>query len=516
MKHLKKLLAVALAALLALCMCVTVFADPDDETTSPEDPNPGEETTNPGSITLTGTTKDKTYELYRIFDLVYSGEGDNKHVSYTIAEGWEAFFAADGEGAAYLVDENNEAGKLSPITVGTETKYIDITDGNVAEFSNAALTYALNHADLAVKEVTEAGEDGTETVDNLPLGYYLVRPVGATGILEGEKSICSLTSTTPDATIKIKAKYPPFDKTPDVEIDDPHSIGDVIPFTLTSEVPDTTGYTTTYVFRFKDTMNDGLAFQNDIKVLVNGVEIDAEYYTIDPDPGAYTFIVTVDVLKLIADGKAEAGQTVEVKYSAKITEDALVMVAENKAVLEYSNGPDTTETSVEVKVEVYTAALVIDKVDGKTKGKLSGATFILKDTATNKYYKYVAADEEAGTEAHVAWVDEADADQKTTDEAGYAAFNGLGKGTYELIEVKAPDGYNKLPNPVTVEIPGETPEIDEDAKVLKYTKTIENLTGPELPETGGIGTTIFYVLGSVLVVGAVVFLVAKKRMSIGK
>lgn len=533
MKHLKKLAAVALAAMLLLCMCVTAFADPTDEPTEPETPAEsstanGEEATNPGAITLNGTTKDRTYELYRIFDLVYSGE----HVSYSIAAGWADFFAEGGEGASYLVADNNAEGNLSPITIGTETMYIDITDVNMESFAAAALTYALNNPSLVVESVTETGEDGTETVDNLPLGYYLVRPVGATGILEGYKSICSLTSTTPTTEINIKAKYPPFEKTPDVEIDDPHSIGDIIPFTLKSEVPDMTGYTTEYIFRFKDTMNSGFALQNEISVWVNGADISDLVYSVETEDGSedknyYTieiagnsFTVTVDVLKLVQDGKAAVGQAVEIKYSAEITEDALIMVAENKAWLEYSNGPETIEKSVEVIIPVFTARIVIDKVDGDDNTPLPGAIFVLKNAETDKYYKYIAADEEAGTEAYVEWVDEEEADQITTDAEGYAAFEGLGEGTYELVEVKAPDGYNKLPNPVTVVIANDETAsehtTDPETKVQTYTARVENKTGSALPETGGIGTTIFYVVGGLLVAGAVVLLVTKKRMSVNK
>ena len=96
----------------------------------------------------------------------------------------------------------------------------------------------------------------------------------------------------------------------------------------------------------------------------------------------------------------------------------------------------------------------------------------------------------------------------TTDKDGAASFDGLANGTYHLVETKAPAGYNQLTAPVTITVNGD----DTGAK-LTVTEKVENQAGTLLPSTGGMGTTIFYVLGAVLVVGAGVLLVTKKRMS---
>ena len=100
------------------------------------------------------------------------------------------------------------------------------------------------------------------------------------------------------------------------------------------------------------------------------------------------------------------------------------------------------------------------------------------------------------------------------------AVEGLDADTYYLEETKAPGGYNKLAGPVEVEISHTvTDEGVHMTHTLKQDTTnvekveIENKSGTELPETGGIGTTIFYVLGSILVIGAVVLLITKKRMN---
>lgn len=97
----------------------------------------------------------------------------------------------------------------------------------------------------------------------------------------------------------------------------------------------------------------------------------------------------------------------------------------------------------------------------------------------------------------------------TTDNNGTATFGGLADGTYHLIETEAPAGYNPLTAPVPVTVAGS----NTDTAKLSVTAEVENKTGTTLPSTGGMGTTVFYVLGAVLVMGAVVLLVTKKRMS---
>ena len=124
-------------------------------------------------------------------------------------------------------------------------------------------------------------------------------------------------------------------------------------------------------------------------------------------------------------------------------------------------------------------------------------------TATKQYYKWNEENKK------VEWVDTiANATTVKTDKNGAASFNGLADGTYYLVETKAPAGYNLLENPHKVEVKGGSTEAD-----LSVNANVANSTGTTLPSTGGMGTTIFYVLGSALVLGAVVLLVTKKRMS---
>lgn len=194
----------------------------------------------------------------------------------------------------------------------------------------------------------------------------------------------------------------------------------------------------------------------------------------------------------------------------------------------YSNDPahDTT-TTVTDKEYVYSAEIVIDKYAGQedvadTSKKLAGAEFVLykEEAGVKSYYKYTAAAGE--TPAKVEWVAKAaDATVVTTDANGAAEFNGLKNGTYQLLEIKAPTGYNLLTDPVEVDINVELADdkiLTEGEIVacevnLSVTKQVENNTGVELPSTGGMGTTIFYTVGGLLMAAAVVLLITKKKLS---
>ena len=140
-----------------------------------------------GEIKVTGTTQDKSYSAYKIFDLTQSGE----NVSYTIAKEWEDFFT-DGAGKKYIADKNNEQGNLNPIVVNGTVKYINITNENIAAFAKAALD-ELNKEGIK-KTKTEKALGDSVTFSGLELGYYLVHPEGATEKEEGQNSIVSLTS----------------------------------------------------------------------------------------------------------------------------------------------------------------------------------------------------------------------------------------------------------------------------------------------------------------------------------
>lgn len=466
MKPMKQCAALLLALVLVFSMTVTVSAAEN------------------GTITINGATKEKVYELYRIFDLTMAGE---TAVAYTINEKWEAFFAEGGAGAGYIVDSGEG---LNPITVNKESKFINITDSNVEEFSRLAQVYAVG----LTADASQTATTDTLVFSGLPLGYYLVYPQGATDILEEDGCICSLTSTVPEAEVNVKATYPSITKTDDAVSAD---LGQTVNYTITGKVPDTTGFTT-YEYTVQDTMSSGLSFNQDVAVTFGGVEIAAavDYTTISNG-----FIVTFDM----AGYQDYAGEEIVITYSAVVNENAVVKdkVEKNKAILIYSSDPKDSEKKTEtppIEEEVYTSQIVIDKVDGTDNSvKLAGAEFILKNEQGQFYHLENNV---------VTWVAEADATPVTTDETGAASFDGLKDGTYYLVETKAPDGYNLLTEPVPVDV-----NKDGASKVsVSVVSEVANNSGTTLPETGGMGTTVFYTLGGALVLGACVLLITKKRM----
>lgn len=373
-----------------------------------------------GSITIKNPEPGKSYDIYKIFDLTYSG----KNVSYTIAEGWEGFFTT-GAGKGYLAEENSENSQLNPIVVGTTTKRIKITKDNVDEFAAAAFAFAVKNK--TPKTVT-AGADATPvTASELDLGYYLVYPKGATDVNEGQKSIVSLTSTTPKGEVDIKATYPTITKEADKKTAD---YGEDITYTITGKVPDTTGYES-YTYTITDTLSEGLTLDDkSVKVTVNN------------QPLTTGVTKTVEGQKLtldftnMKDLQGQVGQEIKVTYTAKLNEKAVIGKDgnANKAQLTYSNDPKESskkETTPEKTVSVYTGSITIDKYDGKDeskKTKLSGAKFILKNTE-GKYYQYDAKNQK------VSWVDKEQAEPKTTDTNGKAEFKGIADGDYELVEI---------------------------------------------------------------------------------
>lgn len=466
-----------------------------------------------GTITVQGVEANKTVNIYKIFDLTYFGSSDPKNVSYTIDSDWADFFREDGNGAQYIIEKNNAENTLNPIVIGDAEKYINITDSNVSAFSDAALKYTIA-SNLEPDKTQAAGTEASNTVtlDGLDLGYYLVYPVGASEKKNDTYScVCSLNSTVPDGTVDIKATYPAIEKT----VDKPSGVqvGETVTYNITGTVPNTTGFDH-YTYKITDEMSAGLTFQKDVAVKFGSEDItvhDNDKVTIDYSSKINGFILNFDMTKY----QAYKGQAITVTYSAVVNEQAVAVVSNNTATLTYSNDPANntkTDTTPSVEEKVFSAKIVINKIDEKD-NKLAGAEFVLKNKE-GKFYKSTIDAEEKLTK--VEWIGgdgnvPQDADKVTTNEEGTANFPGLKNGTYYLVEVKAPDGYNKLTGEVKVVVQGND---DNDITDLTVTSDrIVNKTGSVLPTTGGMGTTLFYIIGGLLAAGAAVLLIVKRRMN---
>lgn len=262
-------------------------------------------------------------------------------------------------------------------------------------------------------------------------------------------------------------------------------------------------------------------------------------HTIDGAEVIDTFDITITEA---GEAKLPVGGMIVVTYKATINANALKYdEVNNKATLDYGDENHTTSTETPEVPTKYIDVNILKfaKTESGETG-LAGAEFTLSKNEdgsdpisfvdlTNGNYR-VATKEDATTTTTVV-------SPAGTDVLGKINLDGLGAGTYYLTETKAPDGYNLLKAPVKIVITettdattGETtltvqiPELNEDGSVkedadgnevlmLANPVKVQNMTGAELPSTGGIGTTIFYVLGGILVVGAGILLVVKKRMS---
>lgn len=482
----KKLFAVLVALTLVLSMGTIAFATDDTTPTK-------------GTITINNAVKGESYTIYKMFDFVPVA-GSTTNGRYTVAAGWQGFL--DGEGAAYLAIDA-DAGTI--VWVEKENETPEELAIRKAELAKKAVAYAEAHEDTIEGETIKA-EGTTVIFSDLELGYYAVDTSLGT--------ICALTTTNKDATVEEKNGQPKVEKkilennTP-VDANNV-KIGDTVNYKATV----TTGKgTVNYVIH--DKMSAGLTFDaGSVVVTYNGETLEAgkdnDYvltYATDETPLADDCTFEIDFTDDF-EKRLEADKEIIVTYSATLNDDAEIGSTgnPNEISLKYGDAQETTKDTV----ITYTTKLVIDKieiVDGE-KVSLKGAGFTLyKKNAENAYE--VVGEIAAGETTEFVWT-------------------GLSEGDYKLSETTTPAGYNTI-NDIEFTITCTEPETVNaatDKAVWSTTSTkisavdastfkgeIENKTGSLLPETGGIGTTIFYIVGITLMLGAAIVLISKKRMA---
>ena len=449
-----------------------------------------------GSITIDNAIVGKTYTIYRIFNL-NSHNTDYSAINYTVSEKWTAFFAEGAPGRAY-VDIDKTYGYV-----------VWKTGASPANFAAAAIKFA---ADKGIAHDGQAvAAPGTVKFDDLALGYYLVQSdLGA---------LCSLDTTMPNVTIKEKNSESTVDKqvqedsTGDYGDHNDADIGQTVNFKTTINVVD--GEPKNYVLH--DTMSAGLTFDPASVAVTIGERTlakDTDYTLLTSNlTDGCTFEVK------FKDGVLKPNDVVEVAYSAKVNEYAVIGGTgnDNKTHLTYS---DTPKSTGERLTKTYVWQFDVFKYamrDGK-EIPLAGAQFVLYKTVNDeKFYAQVANGKITG------WTDDKEkATVFETPDNGKFVIAGLDADTYYLEETKAPDGYNRLKEPVNVVITANIASGKTVTATITYNETatgtvrIENQTGVELPSTGGIGTTVFYVIGGLLMGVAVVLLVTRKKMSTSK
>ena len=554
MKNMKKIFALVISVLLVMSMLTVAFADPT-----------------PHSITITNTNEHisingKKYSAYKLFDSTHSGTAYAYTMS-TSSQFYDAKLVSGTDVASGSLVEllrtyftfTANTSDSSKINVVPKSGF----DSNVRTFADAIQPF-LSSKTADATSPAAANETATITLpsDDAGNGYYIV--TGSASPTDGATthdvvSAVILTNEDPTAAINPKADAPQLDKkiTGEFKLDDAGNaataeVGKIVSFELDSNVPDLTGYTT-YTYTIHDTMSSGLDFLTGttatsvqgLVLKINDETIATTGYTVVVS--GRSFDLTIPKATLETYNK---GDSIVVTYSAKVNASALnTNYEKNTANLEYSNNPyDSSEhdTTPDDTVYVIDINIDVDKYAGSDTGSpLAGASFLLFKGTTQPADADLAWYHYNTTTNEVEWVARASADTFTTGSTGHFDPNQV-RGlkaestgtTYGLLETAAPTGYNLLTAPIIITLTGsytpgtETTTASCSIEATQGTVTggeidlsqtpaaqpvdeipVSNESGQQLPSTGGIGTTLFYVGGGILVLAAVILLVTKKRMS---
>ena len=486
-KTFKKLMAALLAVALLCAMAVPAFAADA-----------------PGSITISNAVAGETYNAYKMFDVLgQNGEGSDTTYTYKVDSKWRAFFSESGAGHQYI-----QLDKLDqPIP----------TEGLTAEqkqaFAKAAVAYATDPSNRIIAAGTEtaSGTNGTiasVTISNLPLGYYVVdTSLGSLCSLDtvGGANV-AITEKNGVPTIKKKVKTA---GTNDYSSSNTAAVGDTVSYKVTINAKKgAAGYVLT------DTLSKGLTFdQNSIQITdsKNKTLVKDSDYTVTTTNNSDNTTFQITFLPSYLN-TVDNSTVIDVTYNAVLNKDAIIANGTtgntNTAQLQYGNG-----STVEEKTNTYSFKFDLVKTD-KSNKLLEGAEFQLYTLQNGgKPLKFVATADgyrlaQTGEENTVTTL--------VLKEKKAYTISGLNKQPYYLEETKAPGGYNRLTDRVPVDLTQDS--VRTPATITNETLTqntgfkVENNAGATLPSTGGMGTTLFYVIGGGLMVAAVVLLVTKKRM----
>jgi len=456
------------------------------------------ETPQTGSLTLTKTDGEGNalqgaqFTLYKIMDLT-PGQAVGEYAKYSVVP----HYASELQG-------------VSPDSLG------NYSAAEIEAKVNELLKKTNSDTNSILVPATNA--DGQATKTGLALGYYLVvETVTPAGYVSGRPFFVAIPSTNSnidsadgtdwqyDITVAAKNSEVPLEKKiideDDTLVDaDTVTVGDNVNYRVQTTIPNYAdeyfGSGGTVIFELKDTMSAGLSFNDDIRVFVDGTEVSesTSTWTHTASSSGYKLSFATEFLK------ANRGKLVEITYSAKVTEDAIIGTDgnTNKVVLEFSNNPQNlckTDKKDDETV-VYTFAIAIEKFAGSD--YLEGAKFAL--------YSDAACTQEVLSAL-------------TTDASGIITFERVAAGTYYLKELQSPEGYKLLTNPIKVEIEatytngvldgGFTLTVDgtviaatSGAQITRYDLTagiatiaVENQKGFTVPETGGMGIILFLLVG---------------------
>ena len=491
MKHMKKLASLLLALVMVFAVGTTAFAAQEGELTG-------------GSITIDNAVSGQTYSIYQILYLESYSTDANGNATGAYA------YKANSAWADWL---KTQTSYVSIDAQGYVTWDAATDDATVAAFAKAAQAEATKQGSTITADSTTTASSTTVTFSDLKLGYYLVDSTLGT--------LCSLDTTNPSVTIQEKNVAPGNEKK--VEEDSTGNygekndadIGQTVKFqsTITAQAG-----AENYVFH--DKMSAGLTYTGVTSVTLNGTAVDntdEKAYTVKTSELGDDCTFHVVFTQAFCD-TLKANDKIVISYTATVNKDAVVGGNGNKneSWLKYGENNDLTTTPSETTTYTWDVDVFKYTKNGETEKPLAGAKFTLSKKADGT--DPIALVNEGNNVYRVATKDDTNTvTEITTDSTGKFTIKGLDSDTYYLTETAAPAGYNKLADPITIVI-GENgvvngttdaPQGVEEVKVL-------NQSGSELPSTGGMGTTIFYVVGSILLIGAAILLITKKRMDAEK
>lgn len=459
-------------------------------------------------LTLQNTVEGHTYEVYQVFSGTLSTK-DNKKVLFDLKWG---------------------SGVKANAYTGTTAK----AKAETLENEDAARAFAKELVDqkkLSDATKTVQSTTGTTEIAGLAAGYYLVKDTDSSLTNKNDSYTAYILQVVGDATASVKSDVPSSEKKVK-DINDSTDtkttgwqdaadwdIGDEVPFKIEGTLPSNYDKYTKYTLKFHDKEEAGLTFKLDtVKVFIDDVEIKTGFQVVEKPGDGDTFDVVFENLKTT---KAKNGSKVRVEYKSVLNENANLGKPGNKNTMymEFSNNPNNeqggeTGKTPEDTVIVFTYKVSVNKVNEKNE-KLEGAEFKLEKKVKPNSDEWKIITKVDGTAGDV------------------FEFKGIDDGEYRLTETKAPDNYDKLSDPIyfTVSaghVDGADPYLDtfsgnitsgnvgemaftanKDTGILST--IIQNKPGSSLPETGGMGTTVLYTAGTLMILAAAAFLVMKKK-----
>lgn len=498
MKKFKKIVSILLTAIMVLAMCVPVMAT---------------ESSPSSTYKITAPATNHVYQIYQIFTGDLSSDGKLSNLKW----------GENGTGTKGATVDTNIIDALMAVNSKSDKEILEVVE-----------SYA--NLKTPIKTVTNSA-----SYDAVP-GYYLIKDDETVTIADAYttyivKVVSNINITPKSAVPSFEKKIKDINDTESTEYtiwqdSADYDIGDEIPFKLQGTVASNyADYKGKYYFAFHDVAETGLTFNADtVKAYLGETEIAADYYTIETNPlDGCTFEVIFNNLKDIAG--VQAGSVIRIEYTATLNNDAVLgnKGNVNKAKLEYSNNPNQEQEGTDKPstgetpwdgVIAFTYKVVVNKYANSVSdgNKLAGAEFTLEKVLPDNTTKPISV-------------------VKSEDGTSFE-FKGLDDGEYILTETKTPAGYNTI-TPIKFKVQADHTvswEYNESTrfdvlKELTGTKVtgeitltsntdksqlstdIINKSGSVLPSTGGMGTTIFYVVGVTLMLGAGVLLVTKRRMN---